>query len=101
MGALDRVTSERVDGWTTPGVTSLLLSHVPKNAFGSHGQGVFSGSARIEYRVDMALVLEPPEDRRGKETYPVTVHVTKNWHGAIGAVRLNFDASRCRFTDGK
>jgi len=99
--ALDRVTSEWVDGWARPGVTSLMLSHVPKNAFGSHGQGVFSGSARIEYRVDMALVLEPPEDRRGKETYPVTVHVTKNWHGAIGAARLNFDASRCRFTDGK
>lgn len=73
----------------------------PSAAMPTLGQGVFSGSARIEYRVDMALVLEPPEDRRGKETYPVTVHVTKNWHGAIGAARLNFDASRCRFTDGK
>jgi replicative DNA helicase len=95
--ALDRVTSEWVDGWTTPGVTSLLLSHVPKTAFSSHGQGVFSGSARIEYRVDMAMVLQPPEDRRGKETYQVTVHVTKNWHGAIGEARLVFDAARCRF----
>ena len=99
--SLDRVVAEVVDGWADPQVVSLLLSHMPKGAFGRHGQGVFSGSARIEYRVDMSIVLEPAEERAGKERYPVAVHVTKNWHGPIGAVRLSFDASRCRFTDGK
>lgn len=98
--ALDRATSVWVDGWSDDAnVVSLLLSHVPKHDFGRHAAGVFAGSARIEYRVDLAIVLAPSAERGTKETYPVTLHVTKNWNGPLGETRLTFEAARCRFKE--
>jgi replicative DNA helicase len=98
--ALDRATSAWVDSWDVgTNVVSLLLSHVPKHDFGRHAAGVFAGSARIEYRVDLAIVLAPQAERGARETYPVTLHVTKNWNGPLGETRLTFDAARCRFKE--
>lgn len=98
--ALDRATAAWVDGWgDDANVVSLLLSHVPKHDFGRHAAGVFAGSARIEYRVDLAIVLAPSLERGTKETYPVTLHVTKNWNGPLGDTRLTFEAARCRFKE--
>lgn len=98
--ALDRATTNWVAGWgEDANVVSLLLSHVPKHDFARHTAGVFSGSARIEYRVDLAIVLAPSAERGTKEAYPVALHVTKNWNGPLGETRLTFDAARCRFKE--
>ncbi len=102
---MDKSMSDFKDIYVRTNATFLVLSQKNRNSSGKATQTSFMGSAGIEYKAEIALIIKTPtDDDENKVMFAdnkvesVTLKVVKNRHARPKNIHYNFEGAVSTFT---